>query len=50
MSRPSDRVLGVTLLATVLFTTTFADAAWQRGAREAALQRTLAGAQGIPPV
>jgi len=40
MSRPSDRVLGVTLLATVLFTTTFADAAWQRGAREAALQRT----------
>ena len=40
MSRPSDRVLGFTLLAAALFAATFVDAAIQRDAHEPALQRT----------
>ena len=40
MSRPSDRVLGFTLLAAALFAATFVDAAIQRNAHEPALQRT----------
>jgi hypothetical protein len=40
MSRPSDRVLGFTLLAAALFAATFVDAALQRDAHEPALQRT----------
>ena len=40
MSRPSDRVLGFTLLAAALFASTFVDAGIRRDAHEPALQRT----------
>ncbi len=38
--RPSDRVLGLILLASVLFALVFVDLVRQRGAHDAALQRT----------
>ena len=47
LERPSDRVLAATLLAGVLFAATFADAARQRSAREAALQRTTELVTGL---